>query len=300
VQRAGEPAEVVVAQGQWAQLAGFSVRTQMWSLPSHAQVMCRARHAVGTRGDARPPKSAMLPDVGRSVRVRMGLGARIVVARRGLWTRARGGCGGGERKGRRRCGGSRQRRGQEERTHAASPLTPSNGLSTALAGTRLRLRSRGCARADRVLVVRALDARRSAMPPRRSMHDVDRSLRCGKAGWSTGWTSLRRGHARSSPQRLHTIACEGVEGAEGFVLIASKWLRGSCAGGIVDMSRGGEGEGALSAMRCASRPTGMRVDRSQRQGWCGYSCGVRGAGVGFGCTAVARNAMRLYAAERGG
>ncbi|KAJ7360769.1 hypothetical protein DFH08DRAFT_931115 [Mycena albidolilacea] len=74
-------------------------------------------------------------------------------------------------------------------------------------------------------------------------------------------------------QRLHTIACEGVEGAEGFVLIASKWLRGSCAGGIVDMSRDGERKGALSAMRCASRPTGMRVDRSQRQGWCGYSCG---------------------------
>jgi hypothetical protein len=36
-QRAGEPAEAVAVQGRWAQLAGFPVRTQMWSLSSHVR-----------------------------------------------------------------------------------------------------------------------------------------------------------------------------------------------------------------------------------------------------------------------
>jgi hypothetical protein len=139
VQCAGETAEVVVVQGRWAQLAGFPVRTQMWSLSSHV----RGETCCGDEGRCATAEKCNAPICGAERAREDGLGREDRGSAAGLWTRARGGCGGGERKGRRRCGGSRQRRGQEERTHAASPLTPSNGLSTALAGTRLRLRSRG-------------------------------------------------------------------------------------------------------------------------------------------------------------
>jgi hypothetical protein len=48
-------------------------------------------------------------------------------------------------------------------------------------------------------------------------------------------------------QRLHMIACKGVEGAKGFFSIAScgPVHRAMCAGGIADMPRGGECEGLL-------------------------------------------------------
>ncbi|KAJ7807535.1 hypothetical protein B0H14DRAFT_3152401 [Mycena olivaceomarginata] len=58
-----------------------------WLSRANADVVatesCAGYVQVGTRGDARPPKSAMLRDEGRSVRVRMGLGARIVVSAAG-------------------------------------------------------------------------------------------------------------------------------------------------------------------------------------------------------------------------
>jgi hypothetical protein len=61
------------------------------------------------------------------------------------------------------------------------------------------------------------------------------------------WPSAYARSGRLQQQRLYTIARKGVEGAKGFVRIAScgRVHRATCTGGIADMPRGGAREGLL-------------------------------------------------------